>query len=584
MIDLWYGTSGPRDATIAIVGESWGGEEERKLRPFVGRSGEFLTQLLAKSGINREQCFLTNVVAEHPADNKIERFFWTTAQAKEQKATPWRGCFPKPETMVHIRRMHAQLAAVKPKVIIALGNWALWALTDCPRIKNETVTVRRGKFSFKLGSFKVPTGIMQWRGSQLEWTVGEGAMGCPLVPTIHPAAIVRGQFYLIAPVKHDLSKRVLGIANNGPEKPGYNFVVRPVFRQAVEWLSSRLGKKRWSIDIETRAGHIACVGLATSPTDAICIPFMCVEKPEGYWNVDEEAKLRGIISRILTDPQYEVVGQNFVYDMQYFHRYFFINPRLNHDTMIAQRLLWPGTPLSLYYQASLYCRYYRYWKDEGKEWEEGIDEEQLWRYNCVDCVTTWEIAEVQKRLILSLGFSDQMVEQMEINDLGYEMMNRGIAVNEHTRQALTFDVMSDMMDVEHKLESVIPEDLKPLLVGKTAKASPWYTSPTQQGRLFYDLIGIREVTDKETGNRTCDEAAIEKIRLREPLVDDICSWIQEERTYGVWLNSFLLKSLDKDKRMRCLFKPMPSTFRWASSENAFGSGTNMQNIPRGEDS
>jgi DNA polymerase I-like protein with 3'-5' exonuclease and polymerase domains len=290
-------------------------------------------------------------------------------------------------------------------------------------------------------------------------------------------------------------------------------------------------------------------------------------------------QLRGLINYILKSK--ELIGQNFHFDMQYFYRYFFCFPQPKHDTMIAQRVLWPGTPLSLYYIASMYCRHYVYWKDEGKTWEEGVDEGQLWTYNCEDAVRTYEAAAVQERLIEQFGFRAQMQEQMEIAQMGTEMMNRGIAIDEKARAKMTLEVMDDMFLLEEKLASIIPPAIAVRLMGKTA-SSPWYTSPAQQARFFYEILGLSPIYDPDTKAVTCDDAALEKIKIAEPILSQVCDWLQEERTLGIFLKNFLLKRLDFDRRMRCSFKPTPNTFRWASSENAFGSGTNLQNIPKGD--
>ena len=75
---LFYGTSGPRDADIAIVGESWGSEEARQYEPFVGESGQELNKILSECGIDRNECFCTNVVDEQPPGNHMWEFFWET--------------------------------------------------------------------------------------------------------------------------------------------------------------------------------------------------------------------------------------------------------------------------------------------------------------------------------------------------------------------------------------------------------------------------------------------------------------------------------------------------------------------------
>ena len=54
-VDLWYGTSGPHDAEIVLVGEAWGADEDVQKRPFVGASGNELTRILTEAGLSRSE-------------------------------------------------------------------------------------------------------------------------------------------------------------------------------------------------------------------------------------------------------------------------------------------------------------------------------------------------------------------------------------------------------------------------------------------------------------------------------------------------------------------------------------------------
>ena len=73
---LYYGTSGPRDAKIVIIGESWGEHEAREQCPFVGPSGKELDRMLAEAGIHRSTVLCTNLIAEKPHGNETFRFFF----------------------------------------------------------------------------------------------------------------------------------------------------------------------------------------------------------------------------------------------------------------------------------------------------------------------------------------------------------------------------------------------------------------------------------------------------------------------------------------------------------------------------
>jgi len=70
------------------------------------------------------------------------------------------------------------------------------------------------------------------------------------------------------------------------------------------------------------------------------------------------------------------------------------------------------------------------------------------------------------------------------------------------------------------------------------------------------------------------------IAEREPLLKPLCQLIVELRSLGVFLGTFIDATLDTDGRMRSSFSIAgPTTYRFSSSENAFGSGLNFQNIP-----
>src|SRR5258706_1363038 len=123
--DLWYGTSGPRNAQIAIVAESWGATEAYEKKPLVGASGQIFDAILAESGIQRSDCFVTNVMAAQPTQNDAFRFF-LPKKGNQQ----WRGLNPTPWVTSELTRLYRQLEAVQPTIVIACGNYSLWALTE----------------------------------------------------------------------------------------------------------------------------------------------------------------------------------------------------------------------------------------------------------------------------------------------------------------------------------------------------------------------------------------------------------------------------------------------------------------------
>ena len=131
---------GPADARLVVVGEGPGATEDQTGRPFVGRAGQLLTEILAAIELPRERVFICNVVKCRPPENR-------KPQQDEIDA-----CVPY---------LYRQLDLIRPKVILAMGNTAA-----------ETLLKTRQS----LGSLRGR--VHQFRG-------------VPLVVTYHPAALLR---------------------------------------------------------------------------------------------------------------------------------------------------------------------------------------------------------------------------------------------------------------------------------------------------------------------------------------------------------------------------------------------------------
>jgi uracil-DNA glycosylase len=95
---------GSHSARIMLVGEAPGGSEDKQGRPFVGRAGRFLDELLGEAGLAREDVFITNVVKARPPGNRDPR---------------------ADEVAHHLPWLEQQLALIRPAVVIPLGRHAL---------------------------------------------------------------------------------------------------------------------------------------------------------------------------------------------------------------------------------------------------------------------------------------------------------------------------------------------------------------------------------------------------------------------------------------------------------------------------
>ncbi|HMI82625.1 MAG TPA: UdgX family uracil-DNA binding protein [Polyangiaceae bacterium] len=152
--DLWErGTQtvfgeGAVHADVMFVGEQPGNDEDLSGRPFVGPAGKLLDDALERAGIDRVAAYVTNVVKHFKWEPRGKRRIHSKPNAAEIKA-----CYPW---------LLAEIAQVKPKVLVCLGATAAQALLG----KAFRVSVERGKF--------VPSPLAQH-----------------VMATVHPSSILR---------------------------------------------------------------------------------------------------------------------------------------------------------------------------------------------------------------------------------------------------------------------------------------------------------------------------------------------------------------------------------------------------------
>jgi DNA polymerase len=103
---------GNADANLMFVGEAPGAEEDRQGKPFVGRAGKLLDQLLEEIGMERSRdVFIANVLKSRPPGNRD----------------------PQPEEIEACRPyLERQIQLIQPRVICTLGNFATKLLTGSP--------------------------------------------------------------------------------------------------------------------------------------------------------------------------------------------------------------------------------------------------------------------------------------------------------------------------------------------------------------------------------------------------------------------------------------------------------------------
>lgn len=520
---------------ILIIGEYPSRDDFLSSRPFSSSSsGEELSRMLHEAGILQSECALALVADEIPQKGDIAHFF-----SKRTKAST----IPTAQLSHWVKEIHELIRQLSPRVVIPLGELALWAVTG-------------------------HSGIGKWRGSFLPLSPESIC-----IPTYSPSLILREWSWRYIAV-HDLRKAATCRSRGIPHPPNYEFLIRPSYLDACTWLDEQLSSRdprRIAVDIETRDGHIACIGFATSTLKAICIPFMCVENPEGYWTLSEEVSLVQRICKLFSLPHIEWILQNGIYDLQYFARHWGHIPRVHMDTMLAHHVCFSGLPKGLDFLSSLYCKYHTYWKGESKDWDPALGEEQLWSYNCKDAVITFEVSQVLDRTIVAYGLSEPLAFQMLQFESVLRMMLRG--VRQDLKRKGQFNL--ELLEAEARIQSSLDK-----IVGRPFNVR----SSKQMQEFVYGELCLPVQRNRKTGNISCDDKALEKLASKEPLFRPIYSRISDLRSLGVFRSTFVQMRLDHDSRVRCSYNISGTeTFRYSSSEDAFGYGGNLQNIPTGDE-
>ncbi len=122
---------GNKNAKIMFIGEAPGREEDLTGRPFVGRAGKFLDEILEYIGIKRENVYITSILKCRPPNNR------------NPKKEEINACSPY---------LEEQIAIIKPKIIVTLGNFSTKYFFNKFNIKFEGINKVKGK-AFALKNF-----------------------------------------------------------------------------------------------------------------------------------------------------------------------------------------------------------------------------------------------------------------------------------------------------------------------------------------------------------------------------------------------------------------------------------------------
>ena len=262
------GITGTGSNGVCLLGEAWGKVEASRQLPFQGPAGAKLAKMLGMLGYERDEFLMTNVYWAQPPSNRDP----TDAEVNSHRHL-WEPFFEQPTSI---------------KVIVPLGNVPLRAVLDLEGIQGKR-------------------GYLWWSERYQLW----------VLPTVHPAFILRGNAHWTAIWLRDVQQAVETASQGPPAAPRRALTLDPSPAVAQEWVGgwNRAQRPPLAFDIETpgadkddedkaevasgeEKGTIYRIGFAwrvDHVTHALSIPWgagfdvvvqslLAVEAPRVVWN------------------------------------------------------------------------------------------------------------------------------------------------------------------------------------------------------------------------------------------------------------------------------------------------------------
>jgi len=496
---------GPAKAYAVIVGEGPGVEEAREGRPFVGPSGQLLDATLARVGVDRSELYITNIVK-----------CWGTKE----------GAIPYCK-----RTLRREIASRGPKVIVPMGNVATDAI---------------------LGP---GAGIMARRGL----SVYSETYSCWVIPTIHPAAILRRPETFPELLK-DMRKALVYSKERelGPQ-PFEFTVVRDCTTAAEVFVLA--GQQPWAVfDLETS-------GFDRFQDDILCMT-LCWESDHSYVFTQEAMEgALGALEQVMTQTSTRWIGHSGKFDCGFLDARYGFKPNLSWDTLLASYALDERRGHDL----KVICRY----ELDAPDWEADIKrylrkpktdsyalipKEVLYKYCAHDGVYTWRLFHILRERLATEPALSHLLSSLLVpaSNLLVEVENRGLLVDTDYLEELKVSYKQDVESLRRELRELSGHpELNP-------------NSTKQMARILYDELHLPMLAGRST-----KAEVLEQIAHLHPIALKLRDYRHEAKMYSTYVLAAEAK-LGVDRRAHTSFLLHGTVTGRLSSRDP-----NLHNQPRG---
>lgn len=523
--------SGPKSASVLLVGEAPGAEEANQGEPFVGLSGRFLQkQVLHLAGVSRTSLRLDNAVRCRPRGNR-------TPTAGEVTAC-------RPQLVEAIRKQ-------KPKVIIAAGATPWKSVTNfC--LKN----------------------IVRWQGIPV-WS---REFGCWIVPILHPAALLRTRSQYEIFNTSQYVERAMALAKEpAPAVPQVQTQIIETEKEHRAFLKLLRESREFVVDIETSnsveedvvsdflVDRIVMVSFATQEGVGVCVPYEFVERE------------REVYRELFASDRLKIM-HNSSFDMKFLAAAGFVMKKGTvFDTLLAHHLLdenfeklhglkflaWRYT-----YQGGYELELEAYKRKNKIVDYSKIPLDLLGRYAAMDALVTYELKQ-------------KFAEQMQNEGVDKVFWNVVMPARRVLTKMEYVGIGADkqhLESIQHKLE----QDLALLNKEVVARAQRFglekfnIDSSKQMQVLLFNKLKLPAVKQTKTGAST-DIEVLKGLAGRHHVVDTLIDYRKLAKYKRTYVDG-VIDSIRTDGRIHTSYLSQGTVTGRLSSTHP-----NLQNIPRDQD-
>lgn len=449
--------SGNKKADVMIVGEAPGAREDDSGRPFVGRSGKLLREILWEHGFDEENVFITNAVSCRPPDNR------TPTKTEVVACSTW---------------LEYQIERVKPKYVLLLGN------TPC------------------LSQLGVK-GITKLRGKPVERD------GITYLPTFHPSFVIRDDRNRPA-LEGDIAYLRRLVDNKGePEVDGFNPIQvtnKKTFKKMLRALKGAVsmdletsclypwrygvgGKKKKKPSEKYTEPVITAVGFGTRKAQWT-IPFFHYDMQP--FTKRQLRKMVAQITRKLEDCI--LIAHNGKFDALWMKVHYGVHWKIEFDTMLAHYLLDENQRHGLKYLSQVYLGADDYDVDPTRS-----DWETTAKYHCKDLLYTRQLKTIFARKLYKEGDVKDVFDEilMPCSDWFLNAEYNGVCIDTEKMDLAEAYLLEELASAKRALD-------------KWGPGVNW-RSPKQVAELLFDKLGIDPISKTKGGAWSTGESVLKQI-------------------------------------------------------------------------